>query len=78
MLTHEPTNDRALGQTTGQLRTGPRLPRCVLTKNWVTKHLVLVGRLSKQRVGEGARGIGKASQVRAGSQGVHQWVHGAC
>lgn len=48
------------------------------TKNWMTKHLVLMGGLSKQRVGEGARGIGKASQVRAGGQRVDQRVHWAC
>lgn len=56
----------------------PSVPRCMLTKNWMTKHLVLMGGLSKQRVGEGARGIGKASQVRAGGQRVDQRVHWAC
>lgn len=52
--------------------------RCILTKNWVTKHLVFMGRLSKQRVGESARGIGKTSQVRASSQRVDQRVNRAC
>lgn len=46
-------------------------------KNWVTEHLVLMGGLSKQRVGEGARGVGKARQMRASGQGVDQRVNGA-
>lgn len=39
---------------------------------------MLMGGLSKQRVGEGAGRVGEASQVRASSQGVHQWVNWAC
>lgn len=49
-----------------------------LTENRVTQHLVLMGGLSQQRVGEGARGIGKTSQMGASSQGVNQWVNWAC
>lgn len=56
----------------------PSHPRCILTKNWVTKHLMFVGGLSKQRVGESARGIGKTSQVRASSQRINQRVNRAC
>lgn len=47
-------------------------------KHWVTQHLVLMGRLSKQRVGESARRVGEAGQVRASSQGVDQWVNWTC
>lgn len=69
------------GRMNGDIRyldPNPSFPRCVLTKNWMTKHLVLMRGLSKQRVGEGARGVGKASQVRASGQGVNQRVHWAC
>lgn len=47
-------------------------------KNGVTKHLMFMGRLSKQRVGESARGVGKTSQVRASGQRVDQRVNRAC
>lgn len=59
------------------LTLDPSYPRCILTENWMTKHLVLMGGLSKQRVGESARGVGKASQVRASSQWVNERVNRA-
>lgn len=42
-----------------------------LTEDWVAQHLVFMWRLAEERVGDGARWVREAGQVRSGCQGVY-------